>query len=164
MPIICKKDNYEITQINDKYYAYNSLYLENPKHVVLQAAFEAILPDPTSFHIPLIIGFKPNENEEAIINKSLHVTNATEVEYYMVKDHFRLWKLSYLLLNILVIIGTIFLSSGMIWIYVCLDNLNKVLLAGIIILYLYLAFLLVKLIRQLKLMRKKDVKIVDFKI
>ena len=164
MLILCKKDNYKVVQKDGYYYAYDSLYSEHPTHVILSAAFEAILPDPSSFHIPLIVKFKPRANETTTIDKSLKISNADDVSYLMAKAHFKLWKLSYLLFNIIVIIGTILLSSGMVYLLTINSGLNWLLLVGTIIIYIYFIVLIIKLSRQLKLKHNKNVIMIDHTI
>ena len=162
MPIVIKKDDYELKKSGNSYYCYNSLYLGKVKHLVLQAAFEAIYPDPKSFHIPIIAKFTPNEGSDIItIDKHLNITNSHDIEYIMAREHLRMWRLSYLLMNILVIIGSAILIAIMSIIYFLTSNYNIILGIATIILALYFIILIIKLIRQLIISNSKRVRLVD---
>ena len=161
LPIVIKKDDYELKKAGNSYYCYNSLYLGKVKHLMLQAAFEAIYPDPKSFHIPIIARFTPNEGNETItIDNHLNITNSHDIEYLMAKEHLRMWRLSYLLMNILVIIGSAILIAVMSIIYFLTSNYNIILGVATIILALYFIILIIKLIRQLRISNSKRQRLV----
>lgn len=162
MNIVCKNDNYTVTEFDDHVKVSNSIFDSKFSSILLLSILEFFSPDSEMYKVPLTIVIRKNDiniGSNIVIDKKLEVHGTKDYETVIVKSEYDKWKRSYLIMNILTIIVAIAILAFAIMIVIPSD-MNIIVAAVVLAFFVYLpAALIVRLCRQFK--RIKSTRIID---
>jgi TM2 domain-containing membrane protein YozV len=91
------------------------VYEGNILLLAIVALLSIFAPDANDINIPIAIEIKTNDNAEVFVRKDFSVTGALEYKHFIPESHYKKWRLSYLLVYILLFF--VLLAMGILFIY-----------------------------------------------
>lgn len=157
MKIECKQNYYTYRIKNNRVVFYNELYNNSVLVLLFTAIIEAVLPERNSFNLPIAVEAEIGNND-IILNEKLRVSGTSKYSYFIPFEHYNKWKKTYAVIYCCLILLELLVSCVLLYIFVVPSHFNF--FVGIIFAFLalMLGFLIYKFIRQLKIVKKMNIK------
>ena len=159
MTVTCKSLNYSVKEERDRYIISNTVYSASLGLLFITSLFEMMLPNSTTYKIPIIlIIYKDDSEKNVIVDEKLHVSGTSNYEYCVSDIQISKWFKSYFVSAIITIFLMLFLAAFV----VCfvLPNAHNILslgaLCAIAIIIIISSVNLVKQVNSIKRYKKTD--------
>lgn len=155
MPIInCKADNYAYVKEGDTILVFNNIFESRTYLILLSSLLELFIPDTRAFNVPIAIEIRDDKNSTVTIDKNLKISGSECYRYFILKRHYKKWRKTYFVSNCILIGVAFILTSAFLYGFIFTSGLNILMGIAFLAIALLNVFLIVKLVKQFKLVKK----------